>query len=60
MRESARIEATAIEKLVKNRQYCYSSQILTAAVIRVETTVIADIRYKYVLDAGVVALLAAS
>ena len=59
MRESARIEATAIEKLVKNGQYCYSLQILTAAVTMIETTVIANIRYKYVLDAGVAALLAA-
>ena len=59
MRESARIEATAIEKLVKNGQYCYSTQILTAAVSGVETKAIADIQYKYVLDAGVAALLAA-
>ena len=58
--ESTKIEATAIEKLVKNGQYCYSSQILTAAVGGVETTAIADIRYKYILDACVAALLAAS
>ena len=59
MRGSSLIEATAIEIIVKNGQNCYSAQILTAAVTMGKTTVIANIQYKYVLDAGVAALLAA-
>ena len=53
------MEATTIKILVKNGQDCDTPQILTAAVTMSKTTVIADIRYKYVLDAGVAALLAA-
>ena len=59
MRELTRIATTTIKKIVKNGQNCYSAQILTAAVTMGKTTVIANIRYKYVLDAVVVALLAA-
>ena len=59
MRESTRIAATARQIIVKNGQNCYSSQILTAAVAMAKTTVIAHFRYKYVLEAGVAALLAA-
>ena len=59
MRELTRIATTTIKKIVKNGQNCYSSQILTAAVAMAKTTVIAHFRYKYVLEAGVAALLAA-
>ena len=38
---------------------CYIAARVTAAVAMVKTTAIADCRYKYVLDAGVAALLAA-
>ena len=38
---------------------CYIAASLTAAVAMAKTTVIAHYRYKYVLDAGVAALLVA-
>ena len=59
MRDSTRIDVTTTKKISQNGQFCYSSQILTAAVAMAKTTVIAHFRYKYVLEAGVAALLAA-
>ena len=59
MRGTTSIVATAIKENSPKWTNYYSSQTLTAAVAMAKTTVIAHFRYKYVLEAGVAALLAA-